>query len=378
MTILDVLRSPELEPLAQPAHAGAEENRDRAVELRKLTKRYGSVVAVDAADFTVARGTLVTLLGPSGCGKTTTLRLIAGLEMASDGRLFIDGEDVTNRAAYERDVSMVFQSYALFPHMNVLENVSYGLKNSGLKRRRVEELAAEKLSAVGLSGFEKRFPSELSGGQQQRVAVARAIVLEPKVLLFDEPLSNLDAKLRRRVREDIRALQQRLGLTVVYVTHDQEEALAVSDRIIVMKDARIVQDGTPRDLYERPANRFIADFIGNANILPVTIERVEGDKARVTLAALELQVQNRGMAAGKAELSVRPQSFRLRPGAPEAGEIAGTIGKAAYLGSHMEYGLTLDGIDTEIFVIDGNVAAPHAPATRVAVTIDPAGVAIIP
>jgi iron(III) transport system ATP-binding protein len=378
MTILDVLRSPELEPLAQPAHAGAEENRDRAVELRKLTKRYGSVVAVDAADFTVARGTLVTLLGPSGCGKTTTLRLIAGLEMASDGRLFIDGEDVTNRAAYERDVSMVFQSYALFPHMNVLENVSYGLKNSGLKRRRVEELAAEKLSAVGLSGFEKRFPSELSGGQQQRVAVARAIVLEPKVLLFDEPLSNLDAKLRRRVREDIRALQQRLGLTVVYVTHDQEEALAVSDRIIVMKDARIVQDGTPRDLYERPANRFIADFIGNANILPVTIERVEGDKARVTLAALELQVQNRGMAAGKAELSVRPQSFRLRPGAPEAGEIAGTIRKAAYLGSHMEYGLTLDGIDTEIFVIDGNVAAPHAPATRVAVAIDPAGVAIIP
>jgi iron(III) transport system ATP-binding protein len=273
---------------------------------------------------------------------------------------------------------MVFQSYALFPHMNVLENVSYGLKNSGLKRRRVEELAAEKLSAVGLSGFEKRFPSELSGGQQQRVAVARAIVLEPKVLLFDEPLSNLDAKLRRRVREDIRALQQRLGLTVVYVTHDQEEALAVSDRIIVMKDARIVQDGTPRDLYERPANRFIADFIGNANILPVTIERVEGDKAKVTLGTLELQVQNRGMAAGKAEMSVRPQAFRLRAGAPEAGEIAGTIGKAAYLGSHMEYGLTLDGVDTEIFVIDGDVAAPHAPGMRVGVSIDPAGVAIIP
>lgn len=378
MTILDVLKSPELEPLAPTPQAIAEENRDRAVELRKLTKRYGSVVAVDAADFTVTRGTLVTLLGPSGCGKTTTLRLIAGLEMASEGRLFIDSEDVTNRAAYERDVSMVFQSYALFPHMNVMENVSYGLKNSGLKRRRVEELATEKLSAVGLSGFEKRFPSELSGGQQQRVAVARAIVLEPKVLLFDEPLSNLDAKLRRRVREDIRALQQRLGLTVVYVTHDQEEALAVSDRIIVMKDARIVQDGTPRDLYERPANRFIADFIGNANILPVTIERIEGDKAKVTLGTLELQVQNRGMAAGEAELSVRPQAFRLRPGAPEAGEIAGTIRKAAYLGSHMEYGLTLDGIDTEIFVIDGNVAAPHALDTRVAVAIDPAGVAIIP
>jgi iron(III) transport system ATP-binding protein len=198
MTILDMLKNPELEPIAAtPPPTG--EDKSRAVELRQLTKRYGAVVAVDKVDFSVARGTLVTLLGPSGCGKTTTLRLIAGLEMASDGRLFIDGEDVTKRAAYERDVSMVFQSYALFPHMTVVENVSYGLQTSGLKRRQIEEMAAEKLSTVGLAGLEKRLPSELSGGQQQRVAVARAIVLEPKVLLFDEPLSNLDAKLRRRL-----------------------------------------------------------------------------------------------------------------------------------------------------------------------------------
>jgi iron(III) transport system ATP-binding protein len=378
MTILDVLKSPELEPLAPSPEAVAKEKTRAAVELRRITKRYGPVTAVDAVDFVVAPGTLVTLLGPSGCGKTTTLRLIAGLEMATEGRLFIGGEDVTHRAASERDVSMVFQSYALFPHMTVMENVCYGLRASGLRRRRAEELAAEKLAAVGLSGFEKRFPSELSGGQQQRVAVARAIVLEPKVLLFDEPLSNLDAKLRRRVREDIRALQQRLGLTVVYVTHDQEEALAVSDRIIVMKDAKIVQDGTPRDLYERPANRFIADFIGNANILPAVIHRDNGDMARVEAGGLELTLPHRGQAAGPAELAVRPQAFRLRAGSPGSGEMAGTVRKAAYLGSHMEYELALDGIPGEVFVIDGDVGAPHDPGAPVAVSIHPSSAAIIP
>jgi iron(III) transport system ATP-binding protein len=379
MTILDVLKNPDLEPITPAAATTAEDQRKtQAVELRQVSKRYGPVVAVDRVDFIVERGTLVTLLGPSGCGKTTTLRLIAGLEMVSDGRLYIDGEDVTARAAYERDVSMVFQSYALFPHMTVMENVCYGLQASGLKRRQIEERAAEKLETVGLSGFEKRLPSELSGGQQQRVAVARAIVLEPKVLLFDEPLSNLDAKLRRRVREDIRGLQQRLGLTVVYVTHDQEEALAVSDRIIVMKDACIVQDGSPRDLYERPADRFIADFIGSANVLPATVTRDAGHLALVNIAGLELRLPMRGAATGPGEVAVRPQAFRLRIGGPEAGEIGGTVGKAAYLGSHMEYGLTLDGLPDEVFVIAGNVGDPHAVNDRVAVSIDPTGAALIP
>src|SRR6478609_5527422 len=209
-------------------------NATSAVEFRAVTKRYGTVTALHTVSFSIARGTLVTLLGPSGCGKTTILRLIAGLEQASDGQILIDGTDVTLLSAAERDVSMVFQSYALFPHMTVLENVCYGLRASGMRKTRAVEVAADKLALVGLAGYGGRLPSELSGGQQQRVAVARAIVLEPKVLLFDEPLSNLDAKLRRRVREDIRALQQELNLTVVYVTHDQEEALAVSDRIIVM------------------------------------------------------------------------------------------------------------------------------------------------
>ena len=369
--------SADLEPLAPRAEPAVRQS-SKAVEFARVTKRYGPVIAVDAVDFVVERGTLVTLLGPSGCGKTTTLRLIAGLETASEGRMFIDGEDVTHRAASERDVSMVFQSYALFPHMTVMENVCYGLRASGISRRDAGQMAAEKLKTVGLTGFETRLPSELSGGQQQRVAVARAIVLEPKVLLFDEPLSNLDAKMRRRVREDIRGLQQGLGLTVVYVTHDQEEALAVSDRIIVMKDARIAQDGSPRDLYERPTDRFVADFIGNANILPVALHRDGGDMARAVLGGLELRLPHRGQGTGPAELAVRPQAFRLRSSAPEAGEIGGTVRKAAYLGSHMEYELALDDIPGEMFVIDREVAAPHPVGARVAVAIDASGAAIIP
>ena len=207
---------------------------DGGVVFERVTKRYGNVTAVDDVSFEVAQGELVTLLGPSGCGKTTTLRMVAGLEAVTGGRVLIGGTDVTLRAANERDVSMVFQSYALFPHMTVLENVCYGPLSMRIDKAKAREMAREKLAMLGLADFEARLPSELSGGQQQRVAVARSLVLEPAVLLFDEPLSNLDAKLRRRVREEIRELQQSLALTVLYVTHDQEEALAVSDHIIVM------------------------------------------------------------------------------------------------------------------------------------------------
>jgi iron(III) transport system ATP-binding protein len=349
-----------------------------AVEFRAVSKRYGPVTAVDRVGFSIQRGTLVTLLGPSGCGKTTTLRLVAGLELATEGRILIDGEDVTHRSAAERDVSMVFQSYALFPHMTVMQNVCYGLRASGIPQARAEAMAAEKLAAVGLSGFERRLPSELSGGQQQRVAVARAIVLEPKVLLFDEPLSNLDAKLRRRVREDIRGLQQSLGLTVVYVTHDQEEALAVSDRIVVMHSGRIVQDGTPRDLYERPANRFIADFIGNANLLPAMLQRRDDALAQVELGGITLSLPHRELPPGPVEVAVRPQSIRLRAGGPQAGELAGTIRKAAYLGSHMEYQVELPEIAAEAFVIDGDVGEPFAPGALVGVAIPAEGAALVP
>ncbi len=349
-----------------------------AVEFQAVSKHYGAVAAVDRVSFTVERGTLVTLLGPSGCGKTSTLRLVAGLEQPSAGRILIGGQDVTHLSAARRDVSMVFQSYALFPHMSVLENVCYGLRAGGLGRAAAEAQAAAKLAAVGLAGYERRLPSELSGGQQQRVAVARAIVLEPQVLLFDEPLSNLDAKLRRRVRSDIRALQQGLGLTVVYVTHDQEEALAVSDRVIVMQGGGIVQDGTPRDLYERPDSRFIADFIGDANLLPVTVRRENGPSALVTIGPAVLCLPHRGLPDGAAELAVRPDAIRLRAGPPEPGELPGRVRKAAYLGSHMEYEVALDGLPGEVLVEDPVTSEPLAEGADVAAVLDPAGAVLVP
>jgi iron(III) transport system ATP-binding protein len=350
------------------------------VEFRAVGKRYGSVAAVDAVSFAIEKGSLVTLLGPSGCGKTTTLRLIAGLELPTSGHILIDGEDVSLRSAAERDVSMVFQSYALFPHMSVLENVCYGLRAGGMARREAEARAAEKLAVVGLAGFEARLPSELSGGQQQRVAVARAIVLEPKVLLFDEPLSNLDAKLRRQVRDDIRALQQGLGLTVAYVTHDQEEALAVSDRIIVMQSGGIVQEGTPRDLYERPVSPFIADFIGNANLLPSTgspSDEGEG-RACASFGSLKLALPWRGRLPAAIMLAVRPHALVLEPAGSGRPGLPGEIRKAAYLGSHMEYEVALEGMPGEFFVVDPDVHTPRIPGTPVLVSVDPNGAAIVP
>jgi len=348
-----------------------------AVRFDAVTKRYGDVIAVDNVSFDIAPATLVTLLGPSGCGKTTTLRLIAGLEQASDGRIIIGDADVTRLSAAERDVSMVFQSYALFPHMNVMENVCYGLRSMGLAKAQASERAAEKLALVGLSGYESRQPSELSGGQQQRVAVARAIVLEPKVLLFDEPLSNLDAKLRRRVRQEIRDLQQELKLTVVYVTHDQEEALAVSDRIIVMNAARVVQDGSPRQLYSAPNSRFIADFMGDANVLDVTCLERNGDLVSVQVGPMRIDVRHHGIAAGSAALAVRPHSVRITEDIRLPNALTGKILASSYLGDHMEYRIGLSDPAIELFVSSPGVAAPIADGRAVSVTFDPAGIILI-
>lgn len=303
-----------------------------------VTKRYGAVTAVDDVSFRCEAGSLTTLLGPSGCGKTTTLRMIAGLELASEGKILIDDKDVTHLSAAERDVTMVFQSYALFPHMNVLDNVMYGPRSSGIGKAQAAEMAHKKLKLLGLSGFESRLPSELSGGQQQRVAVARALVLEPSILLFDEPLSNLDARLRRQVREDIRALQKDLGLTVVYVTHDQEEALAVSDEVIVMSNARIAQKATPRDLWNAPANLFVADFIGDANVVDGTITSIAGETAVLDMAGASVEAPARGLEPGPVKIAVRPDALRLAPlQAGDAGGLTGTVRTASYLGKHMEY-----------------------------------------
>jgi len=349
--------------------------RSASVEFHQVTKAYGQVIAVRQVSFVVEAGSLVTLLGPSGCGKTTTLRLIAGLEMVTSGRILIGGDDVTRLPATDRDVSMVFQSYALFPHMTVLENVCYGLRASGQPRDRAAAAARESLALLGLSGLDERLPSELSGGQQQRVAVARALVLEPRVLLFDEPLSNLDAKLRRRVRGEIRDLQQRLGLTVVYVTHDQEEALAVSDRIIVMDHAVIAQQGTPSELYREPVNRFVADFIGDANLVKGTLERTDARLGIVTLGGLRLSLPHREMPEGVVDVAIRPEAVRLDALDGGNAPLVGTIQKAVYLGSHMEY--IVDSPVGELFVIDPSVAAPLPAGAKVAIDLDRHGVTVV-
>lgn len=288
-------------------------------------------LAVKGISFAVEPGTLTTILGPSGCGKTTTLRMIAGLEQPSAGQIKIHGRDVTGFSPAERNVSLVFQSYALFPHMGVLANVMYGLRASGVNPTEAKQRALVALETVGLTGYDQRWPAELSGGQQQRVAVARALVLEPSVLLFDEPLSNLDARLRRSMREEIRALQQRLQLTVVYVTHDQGEALAVSDQIIVMNEGRIAQIGTPQDLYMQPANEFIANFMGDAMVFDAKAL----DAYAIEIGGLNLRLPIAHNRQGPLRVAVRPEAWRIV--ADHEVGIAGEIRSAAFLGGHREY-----------------------------------------
>jgi len=333
---------------------------DVAIEFVGVVKRFGDAVAVDGIDLAIRRGELVTFLGPSGCGKTTSLRLIAGLELPSAGHLRIAGRDVSRDPASERNVGMVFQSYALFPHVSVLDNVAYGPVIRGVKKAEAHAKARGILDQIGLGGLHDRLPAELSGGQQQRVAVARAIAQQPDVILFDEPLSNVDAKLRRKVRSEIRALQQEFGLTAVYVTHDQEEALAVSDRIVVMDRGRIAQVGTPEDLYERPASAFIANFIGDANLIE---GRVAG--GRFTTEGLDVPLPG---ADGPAFVSIRPERIALDVFEGGPARVAG----ATYLGSRMEYEVALGG--TELLV-SRPISEPRLETGQsVALRIDTGGV----
>ncbi len=339
------------------------------VRLERVVKRFGEAApAVDALSLDIAPGELVTLLGPSGCGKTTTLRMIAGLEEASDGAVWIGDQDVTRLPAEKRDVTMVFQSYALFPHMNVFANVAYGLTVARRPRAEVQARVAESLALVGLEAFAERPVSALSGGQQQRVALARALVMKPRVILFDEPLSNLDAKLRRRVRGEIRALQRRLGLTAVYVTHDQEEALAISDRVVVMNQGRIEQAGPPRELYHRPASRFVADFVGSANMAPG-----HWDGAAVTLGgAVFAHAQD--LAPGPVTVVLRPEA--LRPGPAGGPGLPATVAGAAFLGAATE--IAFDTPVGELFaMVDEATAAAAQPGATVSLTVADGGLHLL-
>jgi iron(III) transport system ATP-binding protein len=350
------------------------------IEFKQVSKRYGSdaraAYAVQDISFVVPQGSLTTLLGPSGCGKTTTLRMIAGLETATAGHIFIAGQDVTTLGPAQRNVSMMFQSYALFPHLSVLDNVAYGLKMSGLAKDAAHDRAQTALKNVGLVGFDARLPSELSGGQQQRVALARALVLEPAVLLFDEPLSNLDARLRREMREEIRNLQQRLQLTVAYVTHDQSEALAVSDHIIVMNQGRIAQSGSPQDLYERPQSEFVAGFMGEAMLFPASVAldgRVQVGPLRLD-ARITANSASNGASNAAIKVAVRPEAWQIGPAGTPG--LAARLVKRAYLGNSFEYSF-----DTElgvIFVVSANLTTVLQRGDQVALTLGQHGVAVVP
>jgi spermidine/putrescine transport system ATP-binding protein len=306
------------------------------IQLVGLVKRFGDVTAVDGIDLDVPGGEFFSLLGPSGCGKTTTLRLIAGFEQPTEGRILLDGVDMARTPPHRRRVNTVFQSYALFPHMNVSANVAFGLRFKDLSKRETKRLVGEALALVRLDGFEHRRPGELSGGQQQRVALARALVLNPSVLLLDEPLGALDAKLRKALQVELKGLQETVGVTFIYVTHDQEEALTMSDRLAVMSGGRIEQVGTPSDVYEEPATAYVADFLGVSNLMTATAEGPGSNgQCRVRVGAFEL-LAGRGQVAstGEVRLVIRPERVRLEAhGTPGPNRLPGMVDRLVYQGS---------------------------------------------
>ena len=316
---------------------------------KRFVRAEQGVAAVDDVSLTVEPGELLTLLGPSGCGKTTSLRIVAGFEQPDSGRVLIDERDVTDLMVYRRSIGFVFQNYALFPHLTVFENVAYGLRVKRIGAEPIREKVERVLALVGLPGYEGRFPNQLSGGEQQRVAVARAVVVEPRLLLFDEPLSNLDAKLRVQMRDELSRLQRQLAITTIYVTHDQEEAMAISDRIAVMQAGRVVQVGTAHDLYSAPRSVFVAQFIGRVNLLLARVVRAGAGSAVVALWGREITVPaHDATAAGQTvSLVLRPESVGLLPeraavAAPDV-TIAGVVRGRTFLGEKVEYAVEVAG-----------------------------------
>ncbi len=324
------------------------------MRLQGVRKRYGEVVALDGVDLEIRRGEFFSLLGPSGCGKTTLLRLLAGFETPDAGRITLGGKDMAGVPPYERPVNTVFQNYALFPHMTVAGNIAFGLRMKGLPQGEIRKKVAWALELVDLLGLEGRYPRELSGGQKQRVALARALVLEPEVLLLDEPLSALDLKLRQELRVELMQLQRRLGTTFVFVTHDQEEALVMSDRIAVMRSGRIEQVGLPDEVYERPKNRFVADFLGRSNFLPA---RPHPLGAETPLGPLRLKAP----LAREALLVIRPEKIRLYPKAgarPRENLVLAQVEEIVYTGAENQYYLRAGEVRLLAYTLNQDLQEP--------------------
>jgi spermidine/putrescine ABC transporter ATP-binding subunit len=350
------------------------------LEVRDLVKRYTAQSVVGPLSFSVAAGEFVSLLGPSGCGKTTTLRCIAGFETPSQGGILIDGTHIEGLPPNRRNIGLVFQSYALFPHLTIFENVAFGLRLRRVAETELKRRVGQALDLVGLPDLAGRYPRELSGGQQQRIAIARSVVLEPRILLFDEPLSNLDFKLRLTMRTELRALQRRLGKTTVYVTHDQSEALALSDRIVVMSNGRIEQIGPPREIYERPANAFVADFIGNSNLLDAIVVARDRDAIMVrterglTLRATGVQAR----PDDRVIAMIRPEHVRVTTDGAGDNAHAAKIVEATYLGQDLHLRLQVAGGESLTAVAQGSAARRHAAGDAVTVAIAAADVFLLP
>ncbi len=328
----------------------------KGVRLEHISKIYQDpktkkeFYAVKDTDLEIEPGTFVTLLGPSGCGKTTTLRMIAGFESPDEGEIYLGGEPINELTPNKRDTAMVFQSYALLPHYNVFDNVAYGLKIRKMPKEEIRQKVTEILKLVELEGMEERMTNQLSGGQQQRVALARALVLEPGVLLFDEPLSNLDAKLRVTMRTEIRKIQQKVGITAIYVTHDQSEAMSISDKIIIMSQGRVEQIGTPREIYYHPNSKFVADFIGEANFLDADVISREGEMARIEVAGQQMTVKDysKDQTGGKAVLVLRPEAVKLS----DSGHLGCEVTLSTFMGSYQYYQVLVG--DTTVQITDYN------------------------
>jgi spermidine/putrescine transport system ATP-binding protein len=343
-----------------PAESGGEPS----VRLERVTKRFGDFTAVHDMDLDIERGEFFTMLGPSGCGKTTTLRMVAGFEDATEGRVLLDGDDVTGLPAFKRPTNTVFQSYALFPHLSVERNVAFGLERSKVARDEVRRRVAEELERVGLSAEAKRKPRQLSGGQQQRVALARALVNRPAVLLLDEPLGALDLKLRKQLQVELKGIQRDVGITFVYVTHDQEEALTMSDRIAVMNRGVIEQVDGPEEVYERPRTTFVAGFIGVSNLMPGQVVSANGDRAELRLdSGATVATASRGATTGeRAHAVVRPEKLELHrlEEPPPAGKpaVEGDVESSLYLGTATQFAVRLaDGTAMTVLVPNSDAAA---------------------